>query len=245
MISSLPKKGRWQDYRWHIIFTSVVVLAASAAILLWQPWNVPVSHLVNMSELNLFWRPVLNDEPPDPVVLVCVERSTSQSGDLQKEMRFRIALANSLSAEDLQLGTAILVGGVNNRWTMSAIDGLRYHFVSLVGIDSNDQVRIEDRENPSQRNWTHAASTSGVVTDYALVARFIDSKTGRWRVVASGLDGIGTGVAARLLVDAQYTKEMTRNLPSGWIFKNIEVVIEVPVIKGNAGYPKMIAYEVW
>jgi hypothetical protein len=64
-------------------------------------------------------------------------------------------------------------------------------------------------------------------------------------VAAGGLDGVGTGAAARLLVDANYTTELTRRLPKGWNSKNIEAVITVQVINGKAGIPRMVAYEIW
>jgi hypothetical protein len=107
-------------------------------------------------------------------------------------------------------------------------------------------MRIEDRKNPSDTGWfLNASSTAGSVQDYALVARFIDPKVGRWRVVAAGLDGAATGVAARLLVDPNYMKELTNNLPDGWRSRNIEAVISVPMVNGETRFPHLVAYEIW
>ena len=64
-------------------------------------------------------------------------------------------------------------------------------------------------------------------------------------MVVAGLDGAATGVAARLIVDPNYMKELTSNLPDGWRSKNIETVISVPIVNGETRFPHVVAYEIW
>jgi hypothetical protein len=220
-----------------------------------------------MKELSLFWRPVLDAAPPQPVMLICVEELPPIAADGQHIMTvgdalatadfvrvlstnqksFRIAVSNLVTAEELQSSTVVMVGGVDNLWISYVTDGLRFHLASQIDGDSKKALWIEDRKNPSRRDWslTTPSSASGEMTHFAIVARVMDSKTGLWRVVASGLDGTGTYVAARLMVDANYTKEFTKHLPKDWHSKNVEAVIAVKEVNGKVGFPQVVDYEVW
>lgn len=233
-----------------------------------QGGSLSASQIGDRSELDRFWQPVLSDAPFEPVIIVCVEQLPPQPGITQvvmpagdafaaadfarllgfKDARFRIALANYVTINDVQAATILMVGGVGNRWTSYVTDGLRFHFAANASTGSKESVWIEDRKNPTKMDWslTPSSAASGILHDYAIVARVKDPKTGRWRVIAAGLDAVATGVAARLLVDANYLKELTSRLPDQWRSKeNIEAVISVQVVNGEAGYPQIVAYEVW
>jgi hypothetical protein len=72
-----------------------------------------------------------------------------------------------------------------------------------------------------------------------------DPRSGQWRVIASGLNDVGTSVASRTLTDANFMREITKHLPAGWASKNLEVVVSVKVGNGKVGYPQLVAYEIW
>lgn len=251
-----------------LLLTGAVVLAVVIA-LLWVKWrnslaDSPVSRLANMSDLDQFWQPVLDDAPPEPVILVCVGDLTDPSGMNQqvmpvgdafatadfarllgtKDKRFRIATASTVSMTDLQPATVLLVGGSDNPWTLYATEGLRFHFSVEAESSNHAPTWIEDNKNPSHKEWSlHSASSSG--QNYALIARFIDPRVGRWRVVAAGLDGAATGVAARMVVDPNYLKELTGHLPDGWRSRNLEVVVSVPVVNGEVRFPHVVTDDIW
>lgn len=268
LLPSPPSKPLWQrSGAFFSLLFMVIVLAICVSVLGWQRWISPSNRPANIQALNLFWQPVLEASPYEPVILVCVEQLPKVAGVDQaampvgdalaaadfarlltlKDKKFHIAVANTVTTEDMQAATVVMVGGIDNPWTSYVTDELRFHFSSQITADSKKVVWIEDRRNPSKRDWSLAvpAPASGDVMDFAIVARVKDPKTDSWRVVASGLDGNGTGVAARLLVDANYTKELTARLPKGWTSKNIEVVIAVKVTNGKVGFPSVVDYEVW
>jgi hypothetical protein len=267
-VGSIPWPGRRLDrnYSRFLLFV-VLLLMVGAPFSAWWHWSSRDNRQANMSALDLFWKPVLNDSPPEPVVLICVEQPSlhPESGqgampvgdafatadfarllDL-KVKKFRIVSANTVPIADLESATVLLVGGVGNPWTWYMTEGLRFHFLKQTGNDSKETVWIKDRDNPSRMDWSLSASRppSGKVQDFAILARVKDSKTGRWRVVAGGLDEIGTGIAARFLVEEQYTKELVKFLPANWSSRNVEAVIEVQVIDGDVGPAQVVATEVW
>lgn len=248
--------------------TAAVAIAATVAVLglAWRHslGNSPLTRLANMSDLDQFWQPVFDDAAPEPVILLCtgdlptpagMEKQVMPVGDAlatadfarllgTENKRFRIAIANTVSMTELQPATAILVGGSDNLWTLYAIEGLRFHFSARASV--NDPVWIEDTKNPSNKEWILSASpTLESGQNCALIARFIDPRVGRWRVVAAGLDGAATGVAARVLVDPNYLKELTGHLPEGWRSRNLEAVVSVPMVNGETRFPRLVAYDIW
>jgi hypothetical protein len=269
-IATLPptreSTGRRPGTVWLLIAGAAL---AVAVIVLWLAWrnslgSLQLTRLANMSDLDQFWQPVLDDAAPEPIILLCVGNlpdpyavnqqvmpvgDAFATADLARRLgtinkRFRIATASTVSMTDLQPATVLLVGGIDNPWTLYATDGLRFHFSPRAG--ANAPVWIEDSKNPSSKEWLLAPlAASGSGQSYALIARFIDPRVGRWRVVVAGLDGAATGVAARILVDPNYLKELTGNLPRDWQSRNLEAVISVPMVNGEMRFPRVAAYEIW
>ncbi len=254
---------------WSVLWMTAAVAIAATVAVLGLAWrhslgNSPLTRLANMSDLDQFWQPVFDDAAPEPVILLCtgdlptpagMEKQVMPVGDAlatadfarllgTENKRFRIAIANTVSMTELQPATAILVGGSDNLWTLYAIEGLRFHFSARASV--NDPVWIEDTKNPSNKEWILSASpTLESGQNCALIARFIDPRVGRWRVVAAGLDGAATGVAARVLVDPNYLKELTGHLPEGWRSRNLEAVVSVPMVNGETRFPRLVAYDIW
>jgi len=259
----------WRKIWFILLLLVVIVVAVDAGVRLWQRESLPATRLASMDELNRFWQPVLDTAAPEPIITICVEQLPSRAdlgqdvmpvGDAiattdfvrlldTKKKRFRIAMANSVAAQDMQSATVLVVGGVDNFWTTYVTDGMRFHFSTQMAADSKRTVWIEDRKNPGRRDWSLNSSSSvpatGPVQDYAIVARVMDTKSGLWRVVAAGLDGVGTSSAARSIVDPNYLKELTSQMPKNWTTKNVEMVIMVKVVEGKVGFPQLVAYEVW
>jgi len=254
-----------------ILLGAAVIAIAVLALLVWKargtPDNKVVSRVANMSVQQSFWQPVLEDSAPEPVILICMGKLPPEAGaDLQavpvgdaiaavdfarvlssKGARFRVAVADAVSLTELQAATVLMVGGSDNPWTSYATAGWRFHFATRSNARGGATQWIEDGKNPAQKDWVlpNPSSLSGSVEDYAIVARAIDPRSGRWRVIAAGLDGTATAVAARFLVDPNYLKELTGQLPAHWESKNIEAVISVPVESGSARFPQVAAYEIW
>jgi hypothetical protein len=271
VIPNLPILETKQLGRRNLAFLAILVLmslavGASAGILIWrQSSSLPIPK-EDLNSLNLFWQPVLDAAPPEPVILVCVGQSPQTSEGQQvmpignafatsnfarllvlEGVRFRIDIANAFTSEELQSSTVVLVGGAENTWSSFLTETLRFHISSQTGADSKETVWIEDRKNPGRRDWSLStpSQNSGDITDFAILGRVKDPRSGQWRVIASGLNDVGTSVASRTLTDANFMREITKHLPAGWASKNLEVVVSVKVGNGKVGYPQLVAYEIW
>jgi hypothetical protein len=107
---------------------------------------------------------------------------------------------------------------------------------------------IEDRTNPSAREWVLDRSQqlqTETYRDYAIVARFLDPNTDRFVLVAAGIARGGTVAAGEFLVDSHHIDEMAQRLPSDWSRRNVEIVLETQVIDGRSGPPRVAAVHVW
>jgi hypothetical protein len=83
---------------------------------------------------------------------------------------------------------------------------------------------------------------TGTYKDYAIVARMVDPNTDQFVVVAAGIGLGGTVAAGEFLVDQQRMGDM---LKQDWNRKNLEIVLETPVIEGRSGPPRISAIHVW
>ncbi len=161
-----------------------------------------------------------------------------------KAKPFSMRISSSTSFGDLRNGPAVLVGGFNNGWTMRLLSQLRYH----LGRDASTQTEwIEDRENPSQRDWMidYSAPTVNLTEDYAVISRFLDPATERMVVVAAGLLQYGTIAAGEFLTNGKYLDEFSRHAPPNWQQKNMQLVIATKVINGNSGPPSIVSTYFW
>ena len=223
--------------------------------LLWEP-------------LELFWRPVWNS--PDSV-LICVGESQlqSQKSDVdtghsdasyvalsstsavanlsgllgRAHKQFRLKTVESMTYDDLRGSSAILIGGLDNSWTVHSTENLRFRIVRAQPPGSS---WIEDYNNKESKTWSiSSAQDSKDFQDYAIVGRFLDPSARTYVMVAAGLGKDGTEVAGEFLVDPAYIRELTKSLPRNWPSKNIEIVIATRVVDGNPGPPRVLAVDVW
>jgi len=65
-----------------------------------------------------------------------------------KEYRI-VNRAGATSFRDLQVGPFILIGGMNNEWTLRLTGGLRFGFER-----QPNGARVVDRQNPSKTGWS-------------------------------------------------------------------------------------------
>jgi hypothetical protein len=141
---------------------------------------------------------------------------------------------------DFRSRPVILIGGMNNLWTMRLTGPLRFRLLS------GPLLRIQDTKNPQSTEWSAvAANYSSVATDYALIARYHDATTNGNVLVIAGLGSYGTEAASEFVVSPQYLDQLLSNAPAGWENKNLEIVIKTEVINGEAGPPRFVSSTVW
>jgi hypothetical protein len=163
-----------------------------------------------------------------------------------KGKKIRIRTQSSSTLADLREGPAVLIGGLNNAWSLRLSDQLRYN---LAWEAEKNRLRIRDRDNPSRDAWKAACSREGngepLNEDFALISRVWDSTTGHPVLIAGGLTMSGTIAAGEFLSDPKRLEEFAASAPKGWDRRNLQIVISTQLIGGDSGPPKVQAVESW
>jgi glutamine amidotransferase-like uncharacterized protein len=81
--------------------------------------------------------------------------------------------------------------------------------------------------------------------DYAIVARFTDSNTGKLAVVVAGVGRGGTIAAGEFLTDPNELAQLQRAAQAAGDKKNMEIVLSTQIIDGEPGSPKIEATYFW
>jgi hypothetical protein len=146
---------------------------------------------------------------------------------------------------DLRNGPTVFIGALDNAWTLRLTNQLHYHFANDAQMT---RMSIVDSTDPSQNQWTLDRSVQMATNnyrDYAIVARFTDSDTGKLAVVVAGIGRGGTIAAGEFLTDPAELAELQRKEQAAKDKKNMEIVLSTQIIDGEPGTPKMEAVYFW
>jgi hypothetical protein len=157
---------------------------------------------------------------------------------------YRVQGSSSTSLTDLRQGSAILIAGFDNPWTLRAANSLRFRFLTT---SPNPYIlSIQDHQNPA-RTWSvnYDAPYFRLTQDFAIVARFFNSSTGQMQVIAAGIGANGTIAAGEFLSDPRFLMQIAARAPSGWEHKNLEAVIATQVIDEKSASPHLLAVHFW
>jgi len=160
-----------------------------------------------------------------------------------KGAAYRVQPASSTTFADLRQGPVVLLGGLDNPWTMRAQQNLRFRLES----DGNGFDWITDGRDPGLKKWfvDFNRPYSKVTTDYAIVAFFRDSGTQQPTLIIAGMGENGTKAASEFITDeTQLNNALGESLrkPGG---SNFEVVLTTEVVNGSTGAPVVLVKEVW
>jgi len=155
----------------------------------------------------------------------------------------RVRLAQNTTLNDLRTGPVILVGALDNPWTMRLTEGMRFHFE---GTDADKGAIVDSKAKPI-RSWSvdFHVPYSERAEDYAIVAITRDGTLDQPLVVAAGIGPNGTMAASEFLMDQGDLDALRKNAPPNWGGKNVEVVLATQVIQGNSGPPRIVTVEYW
>jgi hypothetical protein len=155
----------------------------------------------------------------------------------------KLRLVKSTRLDDLQQGPTILIGGLDNEWTLRALAHLRYQFR---GTDQ-EQYWITDTKNPGSRTWEVDLKTqySAVKRDFALIARVHDDSTRQVQVIVAGIGMSGTATAGEFMVDPNRLEELRNRVGSGFRDHDFEAVLGTDVVNGIPGSARILAVAVW
>jgi hypothetical protein len=156
---------------------------------------------------------------------------------------YRVKLNTETSLEDLQQGPEVLIGGLDNQWTMRALAPLRYHFA---GSDE-DVFWIADAKDPNNKRWSLNINQNfdAITRDYAILARVHNEQTGQPELIVAGIGMSGTAAAGDLLGDPHRMEEVRRAIGRNFKDRDFEVVLSTDVVHGIAGEPKVLAVASW
>jgi hypothetical protein len=150
--------------------------------------------------------------------------------------------ASSTSFRDLQSGPFVLVGGMNNEWTLRLTSGLRFSFAR-----QPNGARVADKQNPSNTGWSVDFTTplAQFNRDYAIVSRLRDAKTEQTVVVVAGIGSWGTLAAGEFVTRQEHLAKLEKLAPGSWERGNLQVVLATDVIRGSSGPPIVLAAHFW
>lgn len=145
--------------------------------------------------------------------------------------------------EDLRQGPVVLIGGLDNQWTMRSLHTLRFHFA---GSDE-DRYWIADEKNPGFKDWSlDLKQQYGAVTrDYAIVARLHNEQTGQAEMIVAGIGMSGTAAAGEFVSNPESVEVLRRRVGQGFKDHDFEAVLSTDVVSGIAGAPRIVAVSVW
>ena len=149
-----------------------------------------------------------------------------------------------VQSEDLDASNAIFIGGLNNPWSMSLNEGLRYS-MKQIQTGSGPIWTIEDRTS-SNHDWSITSpypESSSV--DYALITRIIDRDRRRVVISVGGLSQFGTQAAGEFLADESALSSFERAAPSGWEHRNLQIVLGMRIDGRKIVSPRVLATNFW
>jgi hypothetical protein len=273
LIATLPSESKPQPHRSHrwIWLTAVLILIVSAGgVVLWRSlhhsafnffWNPVLNSsdpvLFCIADQNKYSEIALRDSA-DPsqqvllkdnltaVVIDDLSPIVKIAGILQANgKKYRLLAENDANLTDLRSGPTIFVGAFDNAWTLRLTRQLRYHFSNTPEMT---QFGIVDSSAPSQNRWVVDRQQQMAVNnyrDYAIVARFTDSTTGKLAIVAAGIGRGGTIAAGEFLTDPANLVQLQRAAQGAGDKKNIEIVLSTQIIGGRPGTPRIEASYFW
>jgi hypothetical protein len=261
-----PSKVRpWR--LWSLLAAAVVLVAVVGAVL--------IGGQLRPTPLETFWAPLWgasdtitlgigdpsNAIPPNPAASL-VAPSTENSRDTligfvdslataqvvgllaSRGKKFDVRLSGSLTLQDLKRAPAVMVGTFSNVWTMRLQSQLRF---SLHTDPAVNRTWVEDRQKPGPSVWKTSRNQpySQRTEDYAVISRFVDSRTQQPVLLLAGVGGGATRAAGEFVTQPIYLKALAARAPKDWGRKNLQVVISVELLDGNIGSPHILAVHFW
>jgi hypothetical protein len=180
------------------------------------------------------------------MVLDDVYATGKVAGVLQSRGRpYSLKSEGSTSLNDLRNGPTVFIGAFDNEWTLRLTNTLRYHFANDAAMT---RLSIVDRNAASQSQWyvyRPDQMATNIYRDYAIIARFTDSNTGRLAVIVAGIGRGGTIAAGEFLTDQGDLAQIEGAAKAAGDKKNMEIVLSTQIIDGQPGSPKVEAAYFW
>jgi hypothetical protein len=161
---------------------------------------------------------------------------------------YRVQTANATSLEDLRKRPVVLIAAFGNSWSGRILAPLRFSLLrqQIAPDGSTILGSIVDHRRPGSM-WSFDFTKPVAVNsrDFAIVARLHSDLTEDAVTVVAGLGPGGTESAAEFVSTPEYLQQISAVAPANWRDKNLELVLEVPVVDGKAGHAHVVASDFW
>ncbi|WP_157478168.1 hypothetical protein [Granulicella tundricola] len=264
-VQELPEgtgRQRLSGLRWPLVAGTlgVLLVGVTGALIqrMWKQSHTPQdqfwSGLMANSERALIVMPVIgSDNIKDAETQ---RRSVSVSPNLSLEdtdigariasqidrqgRRFQFVSSSEVALDQLQTEPAILIGALDNAWTIRLMRDLPFVFEEA---PDHRTGRILDSSSGGAKSWTVDIDMphKRIAHDYGIVARFTSRLTGEPVVVVAGISSQGTQAAGKLLTSPEF--ESIRAIAQG--NANFEVIIETEAVDGHGARPQIVVSKVW
>jgi hypothetical protein len=236
---------------------AIVMIAGVGGFFFWR-------HNDRANSVDKFWTSFTTPSKPVLLVLPAIARAAAPlpqyhyeaesvaiedaevARRISNEFRARnldshLVLATRVSLSDLRDSPFVLIGAMDNVWTMRLSQSLPFAFERS---DDRRYGRIVDRKDP-KTSWTEDFSVPNqqIVQDYGIVARFTDPTAEQPTVLIAGISAEGTLAAGEAVTTPKYLDMLLK--ASGGQGKNFEAVIDTRVIGGQSGPPQIVAMRTW
>ncbi len=221
----------------------------------WQPvLSSSTPPMICVADLAYFMKPDSNSDSSslkyalatkNHLALADVVALAHVAGILEpRGKKISLLISSSATFTDLRQHPTILIGGMDNQWTIRLTKSLRYR---IVQTENPNIIGIVDGSTTSPPQWVVDYTTpyNQVQKEFAIVARFKDPTTNQPALVIAGVGPEGTIAAGEFVSDPSYLAEFAGKAPRGWENKNVEIVLETDVIDGKSGPPHIIATHTW
>ncbi len=167
----------------------------------------------------------------------------------KKDIPFRVVGAEQTSLADLRRQPVILIGAIDNQWTIRLSSGLPYRIEVAnppgSGAAKEPVASIVDSKQAGTRWTTDLSVPFGAwKSDYAVIARMDDVTTGVPVLMEAGLGNDGTLAASELIASGGLSTNLS-NDSSCRGKRNFEAVIETQIIDTKSGPPHLLRLNCW
>ena len=168
----------------------------------------------------------------------------------KKGIPFRVVGAEQTSLSEFRRQPVILIGAIDNKWTLRLSKSLPYRIEVAnppgSGSDKEPIASIVDSEHPENAPWTVDLSIpfSTWKSDYAILAKMDDPTTGVPVLMEAGLGNDGTLAASELITSDAFVSQL-KNEPLCSGKSNFEAVVGTNIIDTRPGPPHILRLKCW
>ncbi len=162
--------------------------------------------------------------------------------------QYRIQTSAATSLDDLRKRPVVLIAAFGNAWSGRILSTLRFSLLrQQIAADGSTALgSIVDHRHPgSMWNFDFTKPATVNSRDYAIVARLRSDLTEGYVTVIAGLGAGATESAGEFVSTPEYLEQISAVAPANWRNKNLELVLEVPVVDGKSGHAHIVASEFW